>query len=73
MNCIAFCYRFKDDIEVREEDGFDIVEQDDFVSLSIKDVEMEDAGSYVVEFKNSAGLISKTFVLNVSGMAKYEV
>ena len=59
--------RYKDDVEIFEEDGYDFKVQNQNACLKLQDVETEDAGSYTVEIENSAGELSKTFSLDVKG------
>ena len=59
--------RYKDDVEIFEEDGYDFEVQNQNASLKLQDVDKDDSGSYTVEIENSAGEISKTFTLNVYG------
>lgn len=60
-------YRYKDEVEILEEDGYDFETDEEKVCLKLQCIDHEDAGCYTVEIENSAGNVSKTFTLNVKG------
>ena len=66
LNFCLLC-RYKDDIEIFEEDGYEFEIQDSNACLKLQDVDAEDAGSYTVEIENAAGVLSKTFTLDLKG------
>ncbi len=68
---IIILFRFRNDVEIREDDGYEITENDGILQLILRDAEPEDSGEFTVEVKNSAGIISESFTVDIQGSKFY--